>query len=42
MKRRPKFAIPEEIPLAPAADATAILQIKVWFSLRANKYKLAQ
>jgi hypothetical protein len=32
MKRRPKSAVPEENPLAPAADATAILQVKVWLT----------
>jgi hypothetical protein len=29
MKRRPKSAVPEENPLAPAADAATILQVKV-------------
>ena len=29
MKRRPKSAVLKEDPLAPAADATAILQVKV-------------
>jgi hypothetical protein len=32
MKRRPKSAVPEENPLAPASDATAILQVKVWLT----------
>ena len=32
MKRRPKSAVPEENPLAPAADSTAILQVKVWLT----------
>jgi hypothetical protein len=32
MKRRPKSAVSEENPLAPVADATAILQIKVWLT----------
>ena len=32
MKRRSKSAVPEETPLAPAADATAILQVKFWLT----------
>jgi hypothetical protein len=32
MKRRPKSAVPEENPLAPPSDATAILQVKVWLT----------
>jgi hypothetical protein len=32
MKRRPKCAVPEENPLAPAADAATILQVKVWLT----------
>ena len=32
MKRRPKSAVPEENPLAPAADAATILQVKVWLT----------
>jgi hypothetical protein len=32
MKRRPKSAGPEENPLAPAADAATILQVKVWLT----------
>lgn len=30
MKRRPKSTVPEENPLAPAADAATILQVKFW------------
>jgi hypothetical protein len=30
MKRRPKPPVPEVIPSEPAADANAILQVKVW------------
>jgi hypothetical protein len=32
MKRRPKSAVLEENPLAPAADAGTILQVKVWLT----------
>jgi hypothetical protein len=32
MKRRPKSAVPEENPLAPAGDAATILQVKVWLT----------
>ena len=32
MKRRPKSAVPEENPLAPAADAATILRVKVWLT----------
>ena len=32
MKRRPTPAAPEVNPPAPAADAAAILQIKVWLT----------
>jgi hypothetical protein len=32
MKRRPKSAVPEENPLAPAADAATILQVKFWLT----------
>jgi Plasmid pRiA4b ORF-3-like protein len=32
MKRRPKSRVPEENPLAPAADAATILQVKVWLT----------
>ena len=32
MKRQPKSEVPEENPLAPTADATAILQVKVWLT----------
>lgn len=32
MTRRPKSTVPEENPLAPAADAATILQVKVWLT----------
>jgi hypothetical protein len=32
MKRRPKPAVLEENPVAPAADITAIPQVKVWLT----------
>jgi hypothetical protein len=32
MKRRPKSPVSDESPLLPAADATAILQVKVWLT----------
>jgi hypothetical protein len=32
MKRRPKSAVPEENPLAPAADAATIPRVKVWLT----------
>jgi hypothetical protein len=31
-KRRPKSAVPEENPLAAAADAATILQVKFWLT----------
>jgi hypothetical protein len=32
MKRRSKSAVPEQNPLAPAADTAAILQVKAWLT----------
>src|ERR1022692_3646797 len=32
MKRRPKSSVLKEDPLVPAADAAAILQVKIWLT----------
>ena len=32
MKRRPKLPLLEENPAAPASDASAIVQVKVWLA----------
>ena len=32
MKRRPKSSVLKEDPLVPAADAAAILHVKVWLT----------